>query len=79
MPTMTADVVLANILAGPLSELAPQLASLCRPGGWVVLSGLLVEQVDLLQNRYAEWFDMQPPVIDGDWARLTGRRLAVVP
>ncbi len=41
-----ADLVLANILAGPLVELAPRLAGLVRPGGRIALAGLLAEQAD---------------------------------
>lgn len=69
-----ADVVLANILAGPLDELAPKLAELVLPGGYLVLSGLLENQAPDLARRYAAWFDMEEPVFREDWARLVGRR-----
>ena len=44
MPAMQADVLVANILAGPLVALAPQLSGLVRPGGLLALSGILAEQ-----------------------------------
>ena len=71
-----ADVVMANILAGPLEILAPRLAKLTKPHGQIVLSGILTEQAALVHNRYAAWFDMQPITTQGDWARLSGKRIA---
>lgn len=68
------DRVLANILAGPLCELAPVLAGYCRPGGDLVLSGILAEQADTVMATYAHWFEMAAPAIRGDWVRLSGVR-----
>lgn len=69
-----ADLVMANILAGPLESLAPRLAALTRKGGHIVLSGVLTTQAQSVQNCYAAWFDMDPIVTQGDWARLSGTR-----
>lgn len=71
-----ADVVLANILAGPLVELAPRLVALTRPGGALVLSGILNEQVESLRAAYAEALALDPVCAREDWARLSGRRQA---
>ena len=68
------DLVIANILAGPLRELAPTLAELVKSGGQIILSGLLIEQADELINTYSEWFDMEPPSTKEEWVRLTGRK-----
>ncbi len=68
------DLVIANILAGPLKELAPTLAELVKSGGQLILSGLLVEQADELISTYSEWFDMEPPSTKEEWVRLTGRK-----
>jgi len=73
---LPAKIVLANILAGPLHELAPQLAALTLPGGTLVLSGILAEQAAGLAQRYAAWFDMQTPTVREDWVRLVGLRRA---
>jgi len=73
LPT-PAPILLANILAGPLGELAPLLSKLVTPGGAIVLSGILKDQAPALAQTYAAWFDMDPPVYQGDWARLTGKR-----
>lgn len=68
------ELVLANILSGPLASLAPQLARCTCAGGDIVLSGLLAEQADAISAVYAEWFDMEPAVLLEDWAMLHGCR-----
>ena len=68
------DIVLANILAGPLADLAPTLARLVVPGGYLVLSGILKKQAPDLAARCAAWFDMDVPVYRDDWVRLTGKK-----
>ena len=70
-----ADVVLANILSGPLRVLAPLLAGLTRSGGYMVLSGILEAQASELMSIYEQWFEMQPPVNREGWVRLEGIRL----
>ncbi len=70
------DLMLANILANPLLELAPQLAGLVKPGGHIVLSGILKEQADEVLQRYQEWFDMNPATTQEDWVRLDGIKRA---
>lgn len=69
-----ADFVLANILAGPLLELAPQLAAAALGGGHIVLSGIIASQADELQRCYQQWFDMDPPQLHEGWVRLTGTK-----
>ena len=68
------DVLLANILASPLVELAPAFAARVRPGGLVVLSGVLAEQVSQVTQAYAPWFIMAPATLHEGWARLEGVR-----
>lgn len=68
------DVVLANILAEPLRQLAPQFAKILRPSGHLVLSGLLAEQGEELIARYRPWFDNLRIVQLDDWIRIDGRR-----
>lgn len=69
-----ADVLLANILAEPLLELAPALAERVAAGGTVVLSGILQSQAAPVASRYAAWFDMRPATVRDDWALLYGVR-----
>lgn len=69
-----ADVFIANILAGPLGELAPTFAAAAKPGAPFAISGILVGQQDELLQRYAEWFDELRVDTREDWARISGRR-----
>ena len=68
------DVVLANLLAEPLVTLAPAIAAACRPGGSIVLSGLLSAQADSVTAAYVAWFDMEVPRERDGWVGLVGRR-----
>ncbi|HET7833741.1 MAG TPA: 50S ribosomal protein L11 methyltransferase [Gallionella sp.] len=68
------DVVVANILTNPLRMLAPLLANAARPGGQIVLSGILEEQAQDVMNIYQQWFDMTAPVFEDGWACLSGTR-----
>ena len=70
-----ADVVLANILAGPLVQLAPRLTALVRPGGKLILSGLLANQATEVEAAYAAHFVFERRVHDG-WAMLAGQKTA---
>ncbi|MDH3586530.1 MAG: 50S ribosomal protein L11 methyltransferase [Gammaproteobacteria bacterium] len=72
------DVVLANILAGPLVELAGSISDRVRSGGQLALSGILSEQAPEVLEAYAPWVDFDEPEFrqqDGQtWTRLTGRK-----
>ncbi len=72
------DVVVANILAGPLIELAESIASHVRGGCLLALSGILSEQVGEVLEAYQPWIEFDEPEYreqDGQsWARLNGRR-----
>lgn len=69
-----ADIVLANILAGPLIELAPLLSNSVRRGGRIVLSGILEEQAEEVAKAYQQAFgEMESASSDG-WVRLAGTR-----
>jgi len=67
-----ADVVVANILTNPLKMLAPLLANATRQGGRIVLSGVLSEQADDVMRVYAQWFNLNPAVMEDGWACLSG-------
>ena len=72
MPGLQVDLVIANILANPLKELAPKLAQLVKPGGHIILSGILREQAQSLNEVYTQWFEMAPVAHKEDWVRLEG-------
>ncbi len=69
LPT-TADVVLANILAGTLIELAADLSARVRPGGHLVLAGILKQQVHEVRAAYSPWLDLKVFAERDDWAAL---------
>ena len=72
------DVVVANILAGPLRELAESISNRVIPGGRLALSGILSEQAVEVMEAYTPWVDFDEPEFrqqDGQtWVRLTGRK-----
>lgn len=68
----TYDIVLANILAQPLIELAPTLHAHARPGASLVLSGLLSRQIESVRAAYRAHFTFASPVQQDDWIRLDG-------
>ena len=71
-----ADVVIANILPSPLKVLAPLLSRLVKPGGKIVLSGILEDQSQGLIDLYSQWFDMSKFQTMDDWVCLQGTKLA---
>ncbi len=79
MPKLKAEVVIANILAGPLAELAPILADLCDTNGDLALSGIIDSQVEETREAYAPWVTLDLlKVKDENWCRLSGKRLSTV-
>jgi ribosomal protein L11 methyltransferase len=68
--------VLANILAGPLIELAPKLTAACEAGGHLLLSGLLKTQADTVKAAYASGFDMVQVIERDEWCCIYARRVA---
>ncbi|RDV24893.1 50S ribosomal protein L11 methyltransferase [Alteromonas aestuariivivens] len=73
-PSLEADVVMANILSGPLLELRPVIRDYCRVGGKLVMSGILAELTPRIEEAYAQEFELDPSAIDGEWARVSGTR-----
>lgn len=71
---MQADVLLANILAGPLHELASHFAEMVKPGGKLVLSGLLDTQAEAIIQTYQTWFDIRLFQQIEEWICLHGTR-----
>ena len=70
------DVLLANIISGVLCELQPSFEPLLAPGGWLVLAGLLDEQVDAVVAAYAPWIALRPCGGRDGWTALAGQRSA---
>jgi ribosomal protein L11 methyltransferase len=69
----TADVILANILAGTLTGLAPELCTALKPGGRIALSGILQEQADEVSRAYERWLDQIKLEAREEWVLISGR------
>ncbi|OSP55196.1 50S ribosomal protein L11 methyltransferase [Pseudoruegeria sp. SK021] len=66
------DLIFANILKGPLIDLAPSMAGATRAGGRIILSGLLNDQAEDVSAAYlAAGFTLEQADIVGDWSTLT--------
>lgn len=69
---LQADVVVANILAGPLKELYPIISQLVKPQGDLGLSGILESQSASVCQAYQAFFDLEPVAVREEWCRITG-------
>lgn len=74
-PEFKADIVVANILAGPLRELAPVILEYVGDKGVLALSGVLEEQAQQLQEIYGQFCAMDSITVQDEWVRLSGTRL----
>ena len=72
--SFTCDVLVANVLAGPLAMLVNSFADLVRAGGELVLSGILAGQEAGLIETYAPWFGLVTVAREDDWILLAGSR-----
>lgn len=72
LTSQKADILIANILAKPLIDLASHFASQITTGGKIVLSGILSEQINEVIIAYEPWFRIKNPVYKEEWARLEG-------
>ena len=68
------DVVIANILAQPLIDLAPPLTGATAPGGKLLLSGILESQRDAVVEAYAPRVEFGPTAVQDGWVLLQGIR-----
>lgn len=73
LPPGRFDVVVANILANPLSLLAPVLCPRIAPGGALALSGILDDQVGAVVAAYSPWFTLAAWRAEEGWVLLSGR------
>ena len=71
-----AQLLIANILANPLQELASQLCGYLLPGGKLLLTGILEHQAQAVQAAYLDWIDFDAPLQREQWVLLSGTRRA---
>jgi ribosomal protein L11 methyltransferase len=67
------DILLANILAEPLIDLAKVFAQYVKPNGYLILSGILVDQAESIKTAYAPFCSVLTVVQNGDWLRVDGK------
>ncbi len=77
LPQVGVDVLVANILAGPLVELAPALAARVNHGGRIVLSGVLASQADRVTAAYEPHFAAFDYLERDGWMRIVATRIRV--
>jgi ribosomal protein L11 methyltransferase len=65
---------MANILAGPLLELSAPFAERVKPGGKILLSGILNSQLNEIQSAYGEFFQLDAARLQDEWVCVSGRR-----
>lgn len=76
VPTgLQGDVMIANILAGPLIDLSPRLSTMTASGGLLCLSGILEEQIDSVSAPYRKDFTFQHPQTESEWVQLSAQKL----
>ncbi|NQU28010.1 MAG: 50S ribosomal protein L11 methyltransferase [Candidatus Marinimicrobia bacterium] len=74
LATAKFDIIVANILANPLLELAQLFSELLSSGGKIALSGILEAQSAAIMEIYQHCFSMSPPENMGDWLLLSGQK-----
>lgn len=74
LPAIKTDLLIANIIANPLIELAPLFAELIKPNGGLVLSGILEDQIDLIKNAYEKYFSIQHIMHKNEWIRIAAKK-----
>ncbi|EGR4458299.1 50S ribosomal protein L11 methyltransferase [Vibrio cholerae] len=72
---LVADVVVANILAGPLRELSPIIKGLLKPGGQLAMSGILDTQAESVVEFYRDDLELDLIAEKSEWCRISGRKL----
>ena len=71
---LQADVLVANILAGPLKELEPNINKLLKSKGYIGLSGILASQAAAVCNAYQPHFELDAVIENEEWCRITGKK-----
>lgn len=75
MDSSPVDLLMANILAGPLVELARDFAVMVKPEGQILLSGILKSQLKDIQLAYQTYFRLDPATSREDWVCISGKRI----
>lgn len=73
LPLIKADVIIANILSGPLISLEPTLRQLIKPAGTLILSGILEQELPIILEAYQQHFDIIDVTTQEQWVRITAQ------
>ncbi len=68
------DLLIANILSGPLVKFVARFSELVKPGGQILLSGILQTQANDIKQAYLPYFELDPICVKDDWIRVSGTR-----
>ena len=68
------SIVVANILAGPLAQLEPNIAALCQSQGKLALSGILESQAQEVIDAYSKDFDIEYTKVKEGWVLIVATR-----
>ncbi|GMQ97223.1 MAG: 50S ribosomal protein L11 methyltransferase [Gammaproteobacteria bacterium] len=74
LATGAVDILLANILSGTLIGLARTFSGRVKPGGHIILSGILHDQCNAVKEAYTRWFTIDDEYTSEEWVLLVGRR-----
>ena len=72
LPKKKFDIIISNILAKPLIELLPKFQSLLKPGGSLVISGILESQIEILKHYYSKYFSFDDYKVEKEWGLISG-------
>lgn len=75
-PSLAADVVVANVLAGPLQELCRVILGYVAPEGQLCMSGILSRQAEHVMQAYRPDIEFNPVTADAEWVMLNGHRVS---
>jgi ribosomal protein L11 methyltransferase len=74
IPSIKADLLMANILAQPLITLAPYFVNLLKENGKIILSGILEQQAAKIVEIYHPWFNIETQISRDGWVFIEGTK-----
>ena len=72
LPNKRFDIIISNILSRPLIELLPKFQLLLKTGGYLVISGILETQINIMKNYYNAYFNFIEHKVEKDWGLISG-------
>ena len=72
LPKKKFDIIISNILAKPIIELLPKFQSSLKPGGSLVISGILESQIETLKHYYSKYFSFDDYKVEKEWGLISG-------